>query len=51
MAVLIVGAVTAIVGAIMVSAGKKKVQARSFAPTRTVDSISKDAQAIRRQVQ
>lgn len=50
-AVLIVGAVTTIVGAIMVLAGKKKVEARSFAPNRTVDSIAKDAQTIRRQVQ
>ena len=50
-AVLIVGAVMTIVGAIMVTAGKKKVEARSFAPSRTVDSIAKDAQTIRRQVQ
>jgi hypothetical protein len=50
-AVLIVGAVTTIVGAIMVSVGKRKFQARSFAPNRTVDSIAKDAQTIRRQMQ
>lgn len=50
-AALIVGAVTAIVGAIMVSAGKSKVHATSFAPSRTVDSMRKDAQTIRRQMQ
>jgi UPF0716 family protein affecting phage T7 exclusion len=50
-AVAIVGAVTTVVGLIMVFAGKKKVQASSFAPNRTVDSLAKDAQTIRRQVQ
>ncbi len=50
-AALIVGGATTIIGAIMVFAGKSKVQARSFTPNRTVDSIAKDAETIRRQMQ
>ena len=50
-AALVVAGATTIIGAIMVFAGKSKVQARSFATTRTVDSIAKDEQTIRRQMQ
>jgi hypothetical protein len=47
---LIVGAVTTIVGFMMVQAGKRRVSANSFAPTRTVDALRKDSDAIRRQM-
>lgn len=44
---LIVGAVVAIVGLIMVQAGKKKVQPSSLKPERTLSSLQKDQQAVR----
>lgn len=42
-ATLIVGAVLAIIGLVMAMSGKKKLQASSLTPNRTVDSLSKDA--------
>jgi hypothetical protein len=47
---LIVGAATALVGTIMVRAGKSRVSADSFAPHRAVDALRKDSAAIRRQM-
>ncbi|WP_120993348.1 phage holin family protein [Stutzerimonas urumqiensis] len=47
LAALIVGGVVCIVGALMVSAGKKKFQASSFKPDRTINSINKDKEAVR----
>ncbi len=47
LAALIVGGVTAIVGLVMVSAGKKKFTATSFKPERTMHSMQKDKQAVR----
>ncbi len=47
-AALIVGGVVVIVGFIMVQGGKKKFEASSFKPERTVDSLNKDKDAIRR---
>lgn len=50
-AAFIVGAVVAIIGIIMLAAGKKKMSAESMKPDRTVDSLRKDADLARRKVQ
>lgn len=46
-AVLIVGAVLALIAAIMAMSGKSKLNASNLAPSRTVDSLSKDARMAR----
>jgi hypothetical protein len=51
LAALIVGGVTALVGYVMLHGGKKKLEARSLAPQRALDSLRKDADTVRRQVQ
>jgi putative superfamily III holin-X len=51
LAALIVGGITALVGYLMLHGGKKKLEARSFAPQRAMDSLRKDADSVRRQVQ
>jgi hypothetical protein len=43
--------VTALVGYVMLHGGKKKLEARSLAPQRAMDSLRKDADTVRRQVQ
>lgn len=50
-AAFIVGGVVTIIGAILLSSGKKKMQAESLKPDRTMDSVRKDAEFARRQVQ
>lgn len=47
LAALIVGAVVVVIGLIMVSSGKKKFEASSFKPERTIDSVNKDKEAVR----
>ena len=47
LAALIVGAVVTVIGLIMVSAGKKKFEASSFKPERTIHSMNKDKEAVR----
>ena len=47
LAALIVGAVVVVIGLIMVSAGKKKFQASSFKPERTIHSVNKDKEAVK----
>lgn len=47
LAALIVGGVVVVIGLIMVSAGKKKFQASSFKPERTIHSVNKDKEAVR----
>lgn len=47
LAALIVGAVVVVVGLIMVSAGKKKFEASSFRPERTMNAMHKDKEAVR----
>ena len=42
LAFLIVGAVTLIIGLIMVMSGKKRMEAESFIPERTVQSVQRD---------
>lgn len=49
-AALIVGAVVAVFGFILVQTGKKHVKPASFAPKRTMESLRKDQQTIERQV-
>lgn len=49
-AALIVGAIVTVIGAIMLQAGKKHVAASSLTPERTVDSLRKDKDAVRRQM-
>jgi uncharacterized membrane protein YqjE len=49
-AALIVGAIVTIIGLIMLTAGKKRISASSFTPERTVDSLRKDKDALRRQM-
>jgi len=49
-AALIVGAIVTIIGFIMLQAGKKRVSASNFTPERTVDSLRKDKDAVRRQL-
>jgi hypothetical protein len=48
LAALIVGGVVTLIGAIMVSAGKRKMQASNFRPDRTLDSMQKDREMIER---
>lgn len=50
-AAFIVGGVVTIIGAILLSAGKKRMEADSLKPDRTVDSVRKDAEFARRKVQ
>lgn len=47
LAALIVGGVVTVIGLIMVSAGKKKFEASSFKPERTIHSMNKDKEAVR----
>lgn len=47
LAALIVGAVVVVIGLIMVSAGKKKFEASSFKPERTIHSVNKDKEAVK----
>jgi uncharacterized membrane protein YqjE len=47
LAALIVGVVVVVIGMIMVSAGKKKFEASSFKPDRTIHSLQKDKEAVR----
>lgn len=47
LAALIVGGVVTIVGLILVTAGKKKLEPSSLKPTRTVDSIQKDRESVK----
>jgi len=47
LAALIVGAVVVVIGMIMVSSGKKKFQASSFKPERTIHSVNKDKEAVK----
>lgn len=50
LAALIVGGVVALVGMVMVAAGKKKMEASSFKPTHTLDAMEKDKQALGRAI-
>lgn len=47
LAALIVGGVVVVIGLIMVSAGKKKFEASSFKPDRTIHSLHKDKEVVR----
>lgn len=50
-AALIVGAVVTIIGAILLRSGKKRMEADSLIPERTIDSVKKDADLARRKMQ
>jgi len=47
---LIVGAIVTLIGAIMVSAGKKRMSTHTLTPERTIASLRKDVDAVGRQV-
>lgn len=47
LAALIVGGVVTVIGLIMVTAGKKKLEPSSLKPTRTIDSIQKDKESVK----
>ncbi|MUT70184.1 phage holin family protein [Stutzerimonas frequens] len=47
LAALIVGGVVVVIGLIMVSAGKRKFEASSFKPDRTIHSLHKDKEVVR----
>lgn len=47
MAALIVGGVVTVIGLIMVTAGKKKLESSSLKPERTMDSVKKDAESVK----
>ena len=47
---LIVGGVVCIVGLVMVSAGKKKLDPAAFKPERTINSMQKDKEAVKGKV-
>ena len=47
LAALIVGVVVVVIGMIMGSAGKKKFEAASFKPDRTIHSLQKDKEVVR----
>ncbi|GGM01896.1 phage holin family protein [Pseudomonas asuensis] len=50
LAALIVGGVVCVVGMIMVSAGKKKLDPAAFKPERTINSMQKDKEAVKGKV-
>src|SRR5690606_26722240 len=50
LAALIVGGVVALIGAIMLSSGKKKLDASSFKPEQTQAALQKDREMIKRNV-
>jgi hypothetical protein len=50
LAALIVGAIAAIVAAIMAAKGKANLKARNLAPDRTMESLRSDAQLVRERV-
>jgi hypothetical protein len=50
-AAFIVGGVVTIIGAILLATGKKRMEADSLAPDRTIDAVKKDAEFARRKVQ
>ena len=50
LAALIVGAVVAIIGAIMLSSGRKKLQASSFKPEYTQAAMQKDREMLKRNI-
>jgi uncharacterized membrane protein YqjE len=50
LAALIVGAVVAIIGAIMLSSGKKKLEASQFKPEHTQAAMQKDREMIKRNI-
>lgn len=50
LAALIVGVVAMVVGFIMIQSGKKQFDASNLTPERTVNSLQKDKDAIRRKV-
>ncbi len=47
LAALIVGGVVVVIGLVMVSAGKKKFEASSFKPERTIHAVNKDKEAVK----
>lgn len=49
LASLIAAVVGAIIGAILLSMGKKALEATSVAPTRTIDNLKQDAQLVKEQ--
>ncbi|MBW5413286.1 phage holin family protein [Pseudomonas sp. MAG002Y] len=50
LAALIVGGVVCVVGLVMVSAGKKKLDPAAFRPERTINSMQKDKEAVKGKV-
>ncbi|TWI50954.1 putative superfamily III holin-X [Pseudomonas duriflava] len=50
LAALIVGGVVVVIGLVMVSAGKKKLEPASFKPERTINSMQKDKEAVKGKV-
>lgn len=50
LAALIVGGVVCIVGLVMISAGKKKLDPAAFKPERTINSMQKDKEAVKGKV-
>lgn len=50
LAALIVGAVVSIIGAIMLSSGKKKLEASSFKPEHTQAAMQKDREMLKRNI-
>ena len=51
LAALIVGAIVTVIGAVMLKGGQKKMTATSLTPDRTVRSLQKDTETLKRQVQ
>ncbi|MFO7276715.1 MAG: phage holin family protein [Pseudomonadota bacterium] len=51
LAALIVGAVVAIIGFVMLQSGRKKLQAESFRPERTQESLRHDREMLQRRMQ
>jgi hypothetical protein len=51
LAPLIVGAIVTIAGAIALSSGKRKLAAENLKPTRTLDSLRRDAEVAKEHLQ
>lgn len=50
LAALIVGVILAVIGAVMLSAGKSRMSASSFTPDRALRAVRRDAETVKRNV-
>lgn len=51
LAALIIGAAALLIGYLMVRSGREKMKAEAFVPDRTLDSVEKDQETLKRTIQ